>query len=96
MFDTKAELINQIRLGEDARLELKKVIFRGKRVSGQHPDSLADKIAAFANSSGGVIVIGIDEQTRKPQGMSIDELKVLEHWLLGFAMIASNHRRCAV
>ena len=83
MFDTKEDLLNQIRLGEDARLELKKVAFRGNRVSGPHPDSLADEIAAFANSSGGVVVLGIDEQTRKPHGMTINELTLLEHWLLG-------------
>ncbi|MFP4586380.1 MAG: helix-turn-helix domain-containing protein, partial [Desulfococcaceae bacterium] len=83
MFDTEEELLRQIRLGEDSRLELKAVTFRGKRVSGPHPDGLADEIAAFANSSGGVIVLGIDEQNRQPQGINADELTVLEHWLLG-------------
>jgi len=83
MFDTKEELLNQIRLGEDSRLELRAVKFSGERVSGPHPDGLADEIAAFANSSGGVIVLGIDEQTRRPHGMSINELTVLEHWLPG-------------
>ena len=34
MFDTKDELLAQIRLGEDNRLELKAVAFRGDRVSG--------------------------------------------------------------
>jgi len=83
MFDTKEELLAQIRLGEDSRLELKAVTFRGKRVSGPHPDGLADEIAAFANSSGGVIALGIDEETKKPHGMGTEELNVLEHWLLG-------------
>lgn len=83
MFDTKEELLTQIRLGEDSRLELKAVTFRGERVAGPHPDGLADEIAAFANSSGGVLVLGIDEQTRKPHGMSVKKLTVLEHWLLG-------------
>ena len=83
MFDTKEDLLVQIHLGEDNRLELKSVIFRGNRVAGPHPDGLADEIAAFANSSGGVIVLGIDEQTRKPHGMSVEKLTVLEHWLLG-------------
>jgi len=83
MFDTKENLIAQIRLGEDARLELKAVKFYGRRISGPHPDSLADEIAAFANSSGGEIVLGIDERTKKPHGMSIEELTVLEHWLIG-------------
>lgn len=83
MFDTREDLLGQIRLGEDNRLELKAVMFRGTRVSGPHPDGLADGIAAFANSSGGVLVLGIDEQTRRPHGMSIEELTILEHWLLG-------------
>lgn len=81
MFDTKEDLLAQIRLGEDSRLELKSVAFRGDRVAGPHPDGLADEIAAFANSSGGVLVLGIDERTKKPHGMSLEELTGLEHWL---------------
>lgn len=83
MFDTKEEFLSQIRLGIDNRLELKAVVFRGQRVTGPHPDGLADEIAAFANSSGGVLVLGMDEKTRKPHGMSVEELTILEHWLLG-------------
>jgi predicted HTH transcriptional regulator len=83
MFDTKEALLAQIRLGEDSRLELKAVTFRGDIVAGPHPDGLADEIAAFANSFGGVLVLGIDEQTRLPQGMSVEELTALEQWLLG-------------
>jgi predicted HTH transcriptional regulator len=81
MFDTKEDLLAQIRLGEDSLLELKSVAFRGDRVAGPHPDGLADEIAAFANSSGGVLVLGIDERTKKPHGMSLEELTGLEHWL---------------
>ncbi len=83
MFDKKEDLLLQIRLGEDSRLELKAVTFRGERVAGPHPNGLADEIAAFANSSGGVLVLGIDERTRQPHGMSIAELTLLEHWLQG-------------
>ncbi|MCC7277686.1 MAG: putative DNA binding domain-containing protein [Chromatiaceae bacterium] len=83
MFDTKEELLAQIQLGEDSRLELKSVTFRGEKITGPHPDGLADELAAFANSSGGVLVLGIDERTGKPSGMSIQELTLLEHWLLG-------------
>ena len=83
MFDKKEDLLAQIRLGEDSRLELKAVAFRGDRIVGPHPNGLADEIAAFANSSGGVLVLGIDEQTTKPHGMSVEELTLLEHWLQG-------------
>ncbi|MEW6221197.1 MAG: ATP-binding protein [Thermodesulfobacteriota bacterium] len=85
MFDTREELLAQIRLGEDSRLELKAVTFRGDRVAGPHPAGLADEMAAFANSAGGVLVLGIDEATRQPHGMSVAELAVLEHWLLAIA-----------
>lgn len=83
MFDTQEALLAQIRLGEDSRLELKLVSFRGDRITGPHPDSLADEIAAFANSAGGVLVLGMNEETGKASGMSIAELNLLEHWLLG-------------
>lgn len=83
MFDSKEELLAQIRLGEDSRLELKAIVFRGDKVTGPHPDGLADEIAAFANSSGGVVVLGIDERARMPHGMALEELQRLEHWLLG-------------
>lgn len=81
MFDSKEELMAQIRLGEDSRLELKAVKFRGDKVSGPHADGLADEMAAFANSAGGVIVLGIDERAKQPHGMSIEELTALEQWL---------------
>ncbi len=83
MFDTKEDLLAQIRLGEDSRLELKAVKFSGDRVADPHPDGLADELAAFANSSGGVLVLGIEEPTRQPHGMSPEELTILEHWLQG-------------
>jgi predicted HTH transcriptional regulator len=83
MFDTKEELQAQIRLGEDSRIELKSVTFRGGKVTGPHPDGLADEIGAFANSSGGVLILGVDEQIREPHGMSLKELTLLENWFLG-------------
>ncbi len=83
MFDTKEDLLTQIRLGEDSRLELKAVVFRGDRITGPHPEGLADEIAAFANSSGGVLVLGVDERANAPHGMRVEELTILEHWLLG-------------
>ncbi len=57
MFDSPKELLDKIRLGEDSLLELKEVRFAGERVSGPHRDSLADELAAFANSHSGVCVL---------------------------------------
>ena len=52
MFDSKKELLDKIRLGEDSFLELKEARFSGARVTKPHRDSLADELATFANSRG--------------------------------------------
>ncbi|MEA3638916.1 MAG: ATP-binding protein [Lamprobacter sp.] len=83
MFDTEDALLQQIQLGEDGRLEFKAVQFRGERVTGPHADGLADELAAFANSSGGVVILGFDEGSKQPQGLSVEELDRLEQWLQG-------------
>ena len=46
-----ARFWEQVRLGEDSDLELKEVGFLGQRISAPHRDSLADELAAFANSA---------------------------------------------
>ena len=53
MFDSLAELLEKIYLGEDATIEFKRAL--------PHRNSLADEIAAFANARGGVILIGVDD-----------------------------------
>jgi predicted HTH transcriptional regulator len=78
MFDSLKELLDKIRLGEDSLLELKEVRFAGARVSGPHRDSLADELAAFANSHGGVCVLGVEDGTREVLGIPIDKLDVVE------------------
>lgn len=85
----------KIHLSEDSRLELKTVTFRGNKVAGPHADGLADKMAAFANSSGGVVVLGINEKTKEPRGISLEESAILEHWLLGFLQRLHIDRRRA-
>jgi len=80
MFDNIADLIDKIRLGEDTYLELKEVRFAGERVSAPHRDSLADELAAFANSRGGVCVLGVDD-TREVLGVPLDRLDLLEKFV---------------
>lgn len=78
MFDTAEELLAKIRLGEDALLELKSVRFRGERVSGPKRDDLADEIAAMANTVGGVVILGVDDQAREVEGIPVDRLDAVE------------------
>jgi ATP-dependent DNA helicase RecG len=77
MFDTAADLLEKIRLGEDSFLELKEVRFAGEKVAAPHRDSLADELAAFANSRGGVCVLGVDD-TREVLGVPLERLDLVE------------------
>ena len=74
MFDSTKELLDKIRLGESTFLEVKEVRFAGNRVSGPHRDSLADELAAFANSRGGVFVFGVEDGTREVVGIPAERL----------------------
>ena len=71
MFDSLKELLDKIRLGEDTFLEYKEVRFSGGRVTDPHRDSLADELAAFANSRGGVFVMGVEDRTHEILGIPL-------------------------
>lgn len=55
MNNVLTDLIEKIHLGEDATIEFKREMPRRS--------SLADEIAAFANAKGGVILIGVDDDS---------------------------------
>ena len=58
------DLLKKIKIGEDSCLELKDLKFSGNKVSEPHTKSMADELAAMANSHDGAIVIGVDDKTR--------------------------------
>ncbi len=74
MLDNRGELLEAIRLGETSFLELKEVRFSGHKVTGPSRDDLADEIAAFANSRGGVLVLGVEDSSRDIIGVPDDRL----------------------
>ena len=74
MFDSKKELLDKIRLGESTFLEIKEVRFSGDRISGPHRDSLANGLAAFANSHGGVFLLGVEDSPREIVGIPLNRL----------------------
>lgn len=80
MYDNHVDLIEKIRLGEDSFLELKEVRLAGSRITAPHRDSLADELAAFANSRGGVCVMGVDDH-REVVGIPLDRLDVVEDFI---------------
>ena len=55
MFDSLTELAEKIFLGEDSTIEFKRELPRR--------EDLADEISAFANTKGGVILIGVDDNS---------------------------------
>ena len=81
MFDSKVELIDKIRLGESTYLELKEVRFTGSRVNSPTRDSIADELAAFANGSGGVCLLGVEDTRREILGIPVDSLPAVESFL---------------
>ena len=80
MFNSAAELLEKIRLGEDTFLELKEVRFAGQRVNAPHRGALADELAALANGRGGVCVLGVDD-TREVLGVPLDRLDLVEDFV---------------
>ena len=69
MFNSQTELIEKIMSGEDSTIEFKREM--------PHKDSIADEISAFANSKGGVILIGIDDY-KEIVGIELQELDSVE------------------
>ena len=81
MFDSRKELLDKIRLGEDTFLEYKEVRFAGERITEPRRDSLADELAAFANSRGGVFVMGVEDRTREILGIPNQRLDTAERFV---------------
>ena len=78
MLETRGELLEKIRLGEDNYLELKEVRFAGGKVRGPSQDELADELAALANSRGGVLLLGVHDKTREILGIPLERLDSVE------------------
>ena len=75
------DLIRRIRLGEDSVFEFKSVRIEGGRVLAPRRDSLADELGAFANSVGGTLILGVDDDTHEIQGIDIHDLDAAESWV---------------
>ena len=78
---TDEALLRRIRLGEDSTLEFKSVLVSGGSVKGPKRSDFADELAALANSRGGTVVLGVDDKTRRVQGIPLDGMDTLERWV---------------
>ena len=69
LYDDKTELLAEIAAGEDSLLELKEVVFKGDQVrfaseEGRAPKVIAEVFVSMANTEGGLVVFGVDDQGR--------------------------------
>ncbi|MCY4100174.1 MAG: putative DNA binding domain-containing protein [Rhodobacteraceae bacterium] len=81
MFETTNKLLKQVRLGEDTSLELKDLRFKGNKVTDPHRKSMADELAAMANTANGVLVLGADDKSKTITGIPENKLEVVETWI---------------
>jgi len=81
MLENTADSIKQIALGEDSVLELKTVEFSGDKITGPHRNSMADELAAMANTHTGVVLLGVDDKSKTIHGIPHNKLDIVETWL---------------
>ncbi len=79
------DLLYHIRIGEDSSIEFKSVRLRGDTVQEPHRDRMALEIAAFANSQGGRMVIGVDDKTRDVEGLPEAQAGKVEEWIVNIS-----------
>ena len=90
--DTRA-LMASIRAGDDARLELREVRFRGRRLAlgdedGRAVIRLAEVFVSMANTDGGTVVMGVRDRDRMPVGVDPEKRELLEQFVAGAALEA--------
>ncbi len=83
-------LMASIRAGEDTSLELKEVVFRGRRMllgrdEGRPAARLAEVFSSMANTDGGVVVLGVRDQDRVPVGIDSSKRELVEQMVVNAA-----------
>ena len=81
MPDAAEMLLWRIRSEADGALECREVVFAGNRIERPGRNDLADELAAFANGSGGVVVLGVSDDPRAVTGIPIEHLDAVERYV---------------
>ena len=75
------DIIRQLDLGEDSHWEFKQIEFAGNQPKSPRRKNLADEVAAFANSDGGVLLCSVNDEG-EVQRMSRAQMIALERLLV--------------
>ena len=60
MLAKREELLRKLRLGKDSFFDFKEVRTAGGKIKSPTLETLVDELAAFANSFGGVMLLGVN------------------------------------
>ncbi len=85
MGDSAAKLLEKIQRGEDSYLELKEVVIAGGKVKGPGRRALADELAAFANTRGGDLILGVRDADGEIVGIASEYLPIVERFIAEIA-----------
>lgn len=77
MLSTREELLKKLRLGKDSFFDFKEVRAVGSKIKSPTVEAWADEMAAFANSSGGVLLLGVNDN-REVVGVLEEHLEAME------------------
>ena len=84
MFESRDQILDQLRAGEDGRTEFKEVRFGNRGVVSPDTEELAGELVAFANAEGGVVFLGVDD-SGTVRGIPPERIDAVEHWALNVA-----------
>ena len=84
MFDTREQILNQLRAGEDGRAEFKEVRLGDRGVISPNTEDVAGELVALANAAGGVLFLGIDD-SGAVCGIPTEHVDTVENWIVNLA-----------
>ena len=81
MLDAAGQLLRRIQSGVDGFLDCREVAFAGNRIEEPGRNDLANELAAFANASGGVLVLGVSCRTGCVTGIPLDAVDAVMQYV---------------
>ena len=82
MFETTEKILERLSVGDDSSIGLKDLKYKGIHVNNPHRNSMADELAAMANSNRGVFLLGVNDKSKYVVGIPIEKLDVVEKWVV--------------